>query len=362
MRSRIIDFVPDTYHRLLPDLFELPVQEERHATCNECAMCTHGTGGFPPEGFFSPTTKCCTYHPMLPNYAVGGLLLDTSDAGREGRRRVQEKIAARVGVTPFGILPPPRVHFLMKHGKAGFGQATSLICPYLDREQRACTVWAHREGECATWFCKHNNGQDGRVFWSALRDYLFEVERVLISHTLRELGFDPQRVLNWPGAPAWLDGRDLDDLPPPDARYAAAWEPWAGREAELYTTAYGVVARLDREAFARAAGVKLDLLGDALARTHRTMTSPALPDPLIKNPRMQIFRSFDDSVVLATYSSFDPTRLRKQVFDLLERFDGRTPTAAVRESIHADTGMRVSDSFIVRLYQQRILVDPAMAT
>ena len=361
-RSRVLDYVPATYQRLVSDFFQSPVQEERHATCSDCAMCapSHvGEAEFPPEGFFSPSTKCCTYHPALPNYAVGGLLLDTSEAGREGRRRIQDKIARRVGVTPFGVSAPPRLQFLIKHGKAGFGQATSLICPFLDREQRACTVWAHREAECATWFCKHNNGFDGRAFWIALRDYLFEVERVLISYTLRELRFDAHRVLNPPPqSPTSLDGRDLEDLPPTPARYEAMWQGWAGREAELYTSAYRIVESLDRPAFERLAGVKLDLLGDALAQWHKAITAPTLPDPLIKNPHMQIHRSFDEAYVITTYSTFDPTRLRKNVFDLLARFDGRTPTQQVRDAIHSDTGLRVSDSFIVRLYQQRILVNP----
>ena len=357
-RSKVLDYVPATYQRLVSDFFQSPVQEERHATCSNCAMCGPADAEFPPEGFFSPSSKCCTYHPALPNYSVGGLLLDTSDAGREGRRRIQDTIARRAGVTPFGISAPPRLEFLIKNGKAGFGQATSLICPFLDREQRACTVWAHREAECATWFCKHNDGVDGRAFWSALRDYLFEVERVLVSHTLRELGLDAQSIVNRPGPPTSLDGRELEDLPPSPARYEAIWQGWSGREAELYTSAYRIVESLDRPAFERLAGVRLDLLGDALGRWHKAMSSPTLPDPLIKNPHMRIYRSFDESYVVTTYSTFDPTRLRKGVFDLLARFDGWTPTAKVREAIHADTGMRVADSFIVRLYQQRILVDP----
>ena len=351
------------YQGLVSEFFNSPVEEERHATCSECAMCA--PPGVSPESgqYFSPSTKCCTYHPALPNYSVGGLLLDTSDAGREGRRRIQEKIASRVGVTPFGILPPPRVQFLFKHGKAGFGQATSLICPYLDREQRACTVWSHREAECATWFCKHNNGLDGRGFWSGLRDYLFEVERVLSAYALRELGFDAQRILNRPEPPTELDARALDDLPPSDARYAAIWQQWVGREEELYVSSHRIVAALDRQAFERLAGVKLDLLADALAGWHKAMTSPTLPDPLIKNPKMQVNRSIDDAFVITTYSTFDPTRMQKRVFDLLDHFDGRTKTDDVRAAIQAGTGLRVTDGFIVRLYQQRILIDPGwMAT
>jgi Fe-S-cluster containining protein len=359
VRTRIIDFVPATYHRFLPAFFDAPVQEERHATCSDCAMCAPA-GVTPDSGtYFAPSTKCCTYHPALPNYAVGGLLLDESDDGREGRRRIAEKITHRVGVTPFGIQAPPRVRFLMDHGKAGFGRATSLVCPFLDQEQRACTVWAHREAECATWFCKHNNGLDGRIFWSALRDYLSEIQRVLSFHALRELGYGAAQILGGTPSPSELDAWQMDDRPPPDGQYRAMWKHWMDREADLYASAYQIVSDLDRPAFERIAGLRHDLLVDALAMAHRAITSPTLPDPLIKNPALRVDRTLDDGYVVTMYSTFDPTRLRKSVFELLDHFDGKRPTAAVRAAIQAQTGLSVSDSFLTRLYQHRILIDPA---
>lgn len=360
-RARIIDFLPAVYHGLVPEFFNQPLQEERHATCSECAMCPPAVPDLPPEGYFSPSTKCCTYHPTLPNYAVGGLLLDTSVAGREGKRRIEDKIARRAGVTPFGIQPPPRVQFLMKHGKAGFGHAESLVCPYLDLDERACTVWAQREGQCTTWFCKHNHGQDGRAFWASLGIYLQETERLLVNHALRELGFDAQHILAGAPEPSALDARALDDLPPTDARYAAVWGMWAGRERELYVAASRIVSALDRPTFERLAGLRHDLLLGSLAKWHQAITDPTLPDPLIVNPTMRTDRAFDGSYVLTTYSQFDPTRLQKPVFDLLELFDGRRPTADVRAAIEERTGRKVAESFVVKLFQQRILVDPKWA-
>ena len=359
MRSRIIDFVPLTYHRLVPEFFDAPVHEERHATCSECAMCAAPGAAADGGVYFSPSTKCCTYHPALPNYAVGGLLLDDSEAGREGRRRIAETIAGRVGITPFGVHPPPRFQFLMDHGKAGFGRATSLVCPFLDQEQRGCTVWAYREAECATWFCKHNHGLDGRLFWSALKTYLQHVQRVLSGHALRELGFDAAQILAGVAKPSNLDAWQLDDLPPPDGRYRGMWKEWTGREAELYTSAHRIVSALDRPTFERIAGLEHDLLVEALAAAHRAITIPAVPDPLIKNPHMRVHRGLDDSYVITTYSTFDPTRLRKGVFELLDQFDGKRRTEDVRAAIQAQTGLRISDSFLTRLYHERILVDPA---
>jgi hypothetical protein len=363
VRSRIIEFLPDLYQNLLPEFFERPLAEERHATCHQCAMCPPPVPDLPRDAYFSPSTKCCTYHPTLPNYSVGGLLLDMSDAGREGRRRIQEKIARRVGVTPFGILPPPRFRLLMTHGRKAFGQAEGLLCPYFDRDTLGCTVWAMRESECTTWFCKHTNGQDGRLFWRQLSNYLIEMQKVLASAALRELGFDADKILaGVEQPPAQLDARAIDDLPLADSQYQAMWGQWTGREEELYTSAFRFVAALDRPAYIALAGLRHDLLLAALAKRHDAITNPMLPDPMIKNPTMQFHPAPDGSYMLITYGGYDPTRLRKPVYDLLDLFDGRRSTAEVRAEAQAQTGLRLADSFLISLYQHRILVAPGSTT
>jgi hypothetical protein len=139
------------------------------------------------------------------------------------------------------------------------------------------------------------------------------------------------------------------------------WGEWAGREPELYVAAARSVAALDRAAFERLAGLRHELLVGALAKWHKAIVDPTLPDPLIKNPSMRIDRAIDGSCVVTTYSQFDPTRLQKPIFDLLDLFDGRRPTADVRALIEARTGLRVAESFVIRLFQQRILVDPQWA-
>lgn len=361
MRSRVIDFLPDIYRNFLPEFFERPLAEERHATCANCVMCPPAVPDLPPEAYFSPSTKCCTFHPALPNYSVGGLLLDSSDAGREGRRRIQAKIARRVGVTPFAIMPPARVHLIQQHGKRAFGRAPSMVCPYLDQERGACTVWAQREAECGTWFCKHNHGEDGREFWAFLRNYLAGTQRVLVFHALRELGFDPDQISGGALPDTDLDARQVEGQPPPEAEYAAMWGPWLGREEELYTSAFEIVRSVDRATYAALGGLAHDLLLQQVAKRHDAIAHPRLPDPLIRNPSMRVDRAPDGSVLLTSYRNGEPTRLRRHIFDLLERFDGRRSTADVRASVRADTGFSVSDSFLIALYHHRILIDPTQA-
>jgi len=358
-RRRVIDFLPEMYRGFLPEFFDSPLAEERHATCDTCAMCPPPEPELPPESYYSPSVKCCTFYPTLPNYAVGGLLADASDAGAEGRRRIERKIVARVGVTPFGVVTPAKYLHLHRHSAAAFGRAESLACPYLDRDRGLCTVWASREAECATWFCKHNQGLDGRDFWKQLRDYLVGVERMLIAWVLRELGFEAEQIVAGSGIPTELDARDLDDRPPSDHAYARLWGEWLGRERDLYATAHRMVASLDRSGFAGLAGLQGELDLARVTRRHQAIAAPTLPDPLRRNPTMRVERAPDGSYVLSTYPNGELTRLRKPVYDLLAFFDGRTPTAGVRDAIHSATGFTVSGSFLTTLYHHRIVVDPA---
>jgi len=357
-RERVIDFLPEIYRPFLPDVFERPMVEERHATCATCTMCPPPVPDFPPEAYFNPSTKCCTFHPALPNYSVGGLLRDTSDMGAEGRRRVLAKIGARTGVTPAGILPPARVLLLQRHGKAGFGRAERLVCPYLDRERGACTVWAQREAECATWFCKHNHGVDGRAFWKQLRDYLVTVHVTLGTWAMRELGIDADRIAEGFGPRLdALDARDLDDGPPSDSAYGRMWGAWSGREQAFYVAAYDLVRALDRARFASLVGIEHAVAVDRLARRHDAIAHPALPDPLVRNPTLRVDRVPDGSYVLTAGDAGESTRLRGDIYRLLDLFDGRSPTRDIRARVRAETGYGVSDSFLTALYHHRILVD-----
>lgn len=358
-RERVIDFLPEIYGRFLPEFFDRPVAEERHATCAQCAMCPPPNAPLPPDAYFSPSTKCCTYHPALPNYSVGGLLRDDTPAGAEGRRRILQKIANRRGVTPAGILPPPKLLLLRSHGAQAFGRATSLVCPYLDQEKGACTVWAHREGECATWFCKHNQGFDGRAFWRSVRDYLQSLHVVLSTYVLRELGFDPDRIVEGFGSSIdALDARNMDDRPPTDQEYAAVWGDWVGREVELFTTAFDMVSALDREAFSKLVGVRHDLTVDCLAKRHDAIVKPQLPDPLMRNPTMRVDRTPDGGYLLTVGDTGEPTSLRRDIYRVLDYFDGRRPTSDVKTLIRNETGFGVADSFLTALYHYRILVGP----
>ena len=56
---------------------------------------------------FAAETKCCTYVPEVPNFLVGRILDDPDPAFAPGRATVNQRIDARVSVTPLGLGRPP---------------------------------------------------------------------------------------------------------------------------------------------------------------------------------------------------------------------------------------------------------------
>src|SRR6476661_2494548 len=97
---RLIDALPQLYRTRVAAVFDREIPRETKATCDDCAMCDQSRAVPSVDGLnrlFRPDTKCCTYHPKLPNYLVGALLSDEDPAMAEGRRRIEEKFARGVG-------------------------------------------------------------------------------------------------------------------------------------------------------------------------------------------------------------------------------------------------------------------------
>src|SRR5262245_22308800 len=97
---------------------------ESKSTCDKCAMCVHaderpGSGG---TLFFNPQVKCCSYLPELPNFLVGGVLIDKDPAFQKGRASVEARLEAKVEVTPFGMGQFPSYSLLYANADA-FGRS-----------------------------------------------------------------------------------------------------------------------------------------------------------------------------------------------------------------------------------------------
>jgi hypothetical protein len=307
------DALPPVYRALLPGFFDAEAPAEEKATCNACAMCPP-PGVTPPEGveYFRPDTKCCTYHPTLANYLVGALLADRDPGLAEGQRRVRDKIASGVGVTPRWLHAPAELREqLDARREREFGRALDLRCPYYIEDGGLCGIWRHREGDCSTFFCKYDAGADGRIFWRTLTTWLARMEVALSRHALSQV------------AP------ELDDV---------TWGEWTGREAELYLACHEVVAGV-RDLPAIMGDEHAPLL-EQLASAYRRATSDEIPSRLAPARDLPLMRVEGGAIAIG-YSRYEPMFLSDAVLEAL-----------------AEESLDLPDDLRRVLYRARILVEP----
>lgn len=363
---RFIDGLPALYQPLFPSFLQSEIPVESKATCSNCAMCEGTASGVVPSvdgvsRLFRPDTKCCTYHPRLPNYLVGGMLSDPRPELAEGRRRLEEKIARRVGTNPQWLKAPARYHFLYTHSRQFFGRTASLRCPYYEPTQGACTIWPYREAVCSTYFCKYVAGADGRKMWMALKSWLTLVEIQLSRHALLELM--PDYVLeakdraDAASADRPLTAEELDEQPPSEATYSELWGQWKGREAELYRACYERVCALTPEQFNQVLGLDGSIELQVLERAWKGATTAALPRVLKLNPSATVQWLPDGSVAMASYSDYDAVALPGEAYALLTEFTGTQPVEAVRQRLRETKQADLHEDLLLELYRHRILVE-----
>jgi Fe-S-cluster containining protein len=347
---------PELVRPILPPLFDELAPNEEKATCGSCAMCR--PEGAPPAGdvvYFRPDVKCCSYFPKLPNYLVGAILRDERPDMAEGRRRIREKIATRIGVTPRWLAPPRKISVLLEASRrAAFGRSLVLRCPYYEPQGGLCTIWRHREADCSTFFCKYVAGADGQRFWKTLDTYLRYVESKLSAYATS--GIAPHLVE--PGVPRGeMTLEDLEDRPP--AAYADIWREWAGREEELYIACHDRIAALSRDEFERFLGGDAGYAGnlDALGETYRRMNAPVLPERLVLGPDV-VAERVEGGVLVSTYSRYEPLLLSPDLYEVLKEFGAGETVAEVKERLLREAGVEVPDAMLIALHQMRVIVAP----
>lgn len=328
---------------------------ETKATCDACVMLP-ASGAPAGAAFFDPATKCCTYIPELPNFLIGGLFAGTGD--ESGLRAIREAIAAGQA-TPLG-LPRPRAHALLLRGAgaAGFGRAPALRCPYFDAARGGCGIWARRPAVCATWYCKHDRGAAGKLFWrDAVEQLLRAAERAVARWCVLELGLDaatlrrllPPETTEPPGLRAADLGAAVDE----DDR-AASWGPWRGREEEFFRACAG---RADALAWAEVralGGVEL-LWRERVAReAFAELLRPGLPRAARLAP-LALSVLADGRRLLVGYSPYDPLAVPAALVDVLHHFDGR-PLDAALQAIADEAGVELAPELVQLLLDHEILL------
>jgi len=216
--------VPGIWRYMLPqNIFDFEAPAERRATCMDCP-------NIQSDGF-RPDYRCCTYHPAVPNYALG-FALETS----LGRKPVEALI--KNGYTlPEGSLHTPKewIDYLADNKYEKFGKSEKVLCHLLDKDTGYCTIYAFRNSVCSTFFCQHDHGKKGEYFWEQTQALVGQVEAVLCQWALEQAGFSVSNYMNT------LDGMSdqLDKVASPNGGWTAAarkelFGEHFGKEIELY--------------------------------------------------------------------------------------------------------------------------------
>lgn len=175
---------------------------EANLDCGKCAFKS-----------YSPSVKCCTFEPFVPNFIVGDLEL------RSGRNSLE---------LPLGILPKPQFQVEFKAQKSEkFGRNEDWLCSSYDPENQKCRIWHHRGSTCVSFYCQSEKGGVGIKFWDIVSDLLSAIEVHWAMELLRRLDFGEDIIERQ------VEYLDFDEglllVEPKEL-----WGRFLGRERELY--------------------------------------------------------------------------------------------------------------------------------
>lgn len=355
--------LPDLYAPWIAALLPAPLPVESRATCRECAMCVKPDGSLPSSTYvFRPDVKCCAFIPRLPNFLVGRILRDEDPdpVVVAGRRSVEARLAARVGVTPLGLERPPLLDLHHRHAQNAFGNSVALRCPhYVDQDGGLCGIWRNRESVCATWFCQFERGRAAFEQWAAVRELLTEVERDLALRCALDVGVDaPALAALFPtedsAATASRPWQELEGAPDP-AVYARTWGPWADREHELYRRCAERVEGLAWEEVLARCGPRVAARAATVKAAHAKVLDRRLPARLRAGAFQVADVRRDGGVRVVTFSAFDAIDLPASLVALLPAFDGR-PTDELLAALERDHGVKLDAGFLRKLIDWGVLV------
>jgi hypothetical protein len=329
--------LPPRYAQWLTELLGGELPAERTATCDRCVMHTDAV----PEGYrFRVDAKCCTYVPSLPNFLVGAALRELPPG--PGRDSLERRVADASVCTPHGVdvTEDERARYQALVLAETFGRDPDLRCPhYLHEQGGLCGIWRHRNGVCATWYCKHDRGAAGQRLWHAVEALLTLVERELCH---------------------WCACQLLYHERPEGDGEASEWAAWAPHAGDYYQRSAALVDELGWSEVRVICGP--DILPaverlQAAYREHRPEPLVQLrrPSVLVPGP-LRVGHRDADSTRVVSYSDSDALDLPSELVDLLPRFDGR-PTDHVLAEL-ATEGIILTDDLVARLVDFAVLQAP----
>ncbi|MCX6130209.1 MAG: hypothetical protein NTX25_14235 [Proteobacteria bacterium] len=239
--------VPGIWRYILPDdVFYFQVDPETQSSCFDCPQVK--------KFGFHPSVRCCAFIPRVPNFLLG-LALATESTRAMVESYIQDGYALPEGsqLSPVQLLESLRQ--ISPEAKTG----PLLVCPFLDLNSKHCRLYAFRNGVCSTFFCIHDRGEEGLIFWEHLQDLVSQIETALSQWALTQAGFDLDayfrrfnslsetlELCTEKGNKAWsLEARKF------------LFQEWFGREIELYQKCAALVIEHKDQLYAIACRQKL---------------------------------------------------------------------------------------------------------
>jgi len=198
---------------------------------------------------FHPSVRCCTVIPRIPNFLLGMAL-----QGEPTKTLVESYIAGGFVLPEGSNISPAQLVTSLAYIVKPTRDTPTVVCPFLDWSSKQCKMYAFRSTVCSTFFCHHDRGEAGRIFWEDLQDLGSQIETALSQWALAEVGFDVAGYfkrfdtlsiasvsLTDAGASNWsLNSRQI------------LWGEWFGREAELYRACADVIIQNKNDLYAIA--------------------------------------------------------------------------------------------------------------
>ncbi len=351
----LMELFPEILRPLVPPFFDRLVRKERDATCDRCAM-NREDGMANREGkmlHLGQHLKCCTYFPRIPNFILGDLLADASAELQPGRDIIRRIILDRSCVTPVGCHPSARYDFMYTHLEDDcFGRLEEITCPFLGAGESGCLIWPFRDRVCRTYFCLFEAGIDGRNFWSALRDYLGHLERMVALYALKEIGFPYWRAWKEETVPSKLSLEDARGKTSP-GRHAEIWGEWSGREEELYLACRHVAAHVSPSQLPTILGLTGEVFLARLGERLQAVDHPSIPRFLRFGSGIRIDTDGQGRILLK--SDLGMYRVSPELYRAIRSFDGCRDVDRTLADIRADESLGISPGLLLGLYRHRIL-------
>jgi hypothetical protein len=322
----LVASLPSAVTWLVPELDALSLSGESRADCQRCVLLPDSLGAANHPWAFHPGTRCCTYHPELPNFLAGQALA----RGGPGAERIRARLHDPSGVSAWGITPSDGFRASRAATTTGFGRDPAMRCPFYVDGPYTCGIWQDRNAVCRTWFCRHDEGVVSLARWTALRRTLTLVETLLARFCVAA-------------------GQPPDAGVSPGSVDTAAWESWfvwcAGRvaamtDAELASVSTGELASLRR-------------------KVASCMRLPPLHLPDVVVPVLRSSKTTLRGVGLVGYSSYDGVEVDPGIIHFFARLDGKRTWRQARDLAAAERGVIVTDELIFELGRIDVLQPPA---